>query len=331
MTDRASVVEAVQIGRESTPGTAVACPTTLRSMSLDIKIAGDNDVFRPDGHKFNAINSPGMEWSTFSVSGKPTFTEICYPLEAMLGAATLTTPGTLSKLRVYDFADTAIAAPKTLTIMKGSSVRAEKLTYGLFTDLGLVFSRKNGLSLTGQGFGQLLQDGITLTSSPSDVPLIPIIGKQLDVYIDPTSGALGTTKLLRAFSIEPAITGAYGPVWPINSANSSFGGVVDLAPGTAMKMTLEADAAGLAYLAQYRSGDLIFMRVHALGPLIETVSAVDYHYEFTADIAIGVSKAPAVDGDLDGVSIVEYDCEMVKDVTWGKAVEISVQNAIAAL
>lgn len=331
MTDRAAVVESVQIGREVTPGTPVACPTTLRSMSLKIGIGGDDDVFRPDGHKFNAIVSPGMEWSTFAMNGKPTYTEICYPLEALLGAAVLSTPGTLSKLRVYDYADSAVAAPKTLTIMKGQTLRAEKLAYGTFTDLALSFSRRNGLTLTGQGLGQLFTDGITMTASPTDIPLVPIIGKQLDVYIDPTSGALGTTKLLRAFLIEPAITGAYGSIWPINSSNASFGGLIDLAPGTAMKMMVQADAAGMAYLAQYRSGDLLFLRVHGVGPLIETVSAVDYHYEFTADFAIGLNKAPLVDGDDNGVSVVEYDCELVKDVTWGKAFEISVQNAIAAL
>lgn len=327
MTDRASVIEQVQIGRETVPGTAVACPTTLRSMSLAMKIAGDNDLFRPDGHKFNAINVPNMEWSTFQMTGKPTYTEICYPLEALFGAATLTSPGTLARKRVYGMADAALATPKTLTIMKGSSVRAQKLAYGTFTDLALAFSRKTGLTMTGQGLGQQFTDGITMTAAPTDAALVPIVGKQLDAYLDPTSGALGTTKLLRAFSIEPAITGAYGPLWPIDSTNPSFGGLIDLAPGTSLKVVVEADAAGMAPLTQYRSGDLLFLRVHALGALIDVAT----NYEFIGDFCLGLNKAPQPDGDLDGVTIIEYDCELVKDVTWGKALEISVTNAIAAL
>ena len=336
MTDRATVVESVQIGQETTPGTAVACPTTLRSMSLDIKIAGDDDVFRPDGHKFNAVVVPGMEWSTFSLTGKPTYTEICYVLEALLGHVSPSVPsgGTLTNLRVYDYADTAVATPKTLTIMKGSAVRAEKLAYGLVTDLGFGFSRKNGLTLTGAGIGQQFTDGITMTASPTDVPLIPVAGKQIDVFLDSTAAGLGTTKLLRAFAIEPGVTGAYGPIWPLNSSNASFGAAVDLALGTACKIQLESDAAGMAQLTQYRSGDLIFLRTLATGPVIEVVAGtppVNLTYLLQIDLALGVNKAPSPGNDVDGVTVVEYDCEFVRDSTWGKAMEIQVQNALASL
>jgi len=334
MTDRAAVVESVQIGLEVTPGTAVAAPTTVRSMSVGMKIAGDDDVFRPDGHKFNAIVVPNMEWSTFSLTGKPTYTEVCYPLESIFGTAVLTNPGVLTQKRVYDYADTAVATPKTLTIMKGSSVRAQKLAYGVVTDLAFTFSRKNGLALTGQGIGQQFTDGITMTASPTDVALVPLAGKQIDVFIDSTAAGLGTTKLLRAFNIDSGVTGAYGPIWPINSANPSFGGVIDLALGTSCKLQLEADAAGMAFLTQYRSGDLIFLRVLATGPTIEVIAGtppVTYTYLFQVDLALGVNKAPAPDGDVDGVTIVEYDCEFVRDSTWGKAMEITVQNAIASL
>jgi hypothetical protein len=336
MTDRASVIEHVQIGQETTPGTAVAAPTTVRSTSVQFGIGGDNDVFRPDGHKFNALVVPNMEWSTFALNGKPTYTELCYWLEALLGHVSPTQPGgtSLTYLRTYTMADTALATPKTLTIQKGSPVRAEKMAYATLTDLGLTFSRKNGLTLTGQGLGQLFTDGITLTASPTDVPLVPLIGKQLNCFIDPDSADLGATKLLRAFSIEPSITGAYGPLWAIDSSQASFASLIDLAPGTACKVTLEADATGMGYLANYRAGSTMFLRISATGAAIETVAGtppVDYDYSFILDLALGVSKAPNVDGDLDGVSIVEYDCEFVQDSTWGKSMNIQVQNAMASL
>lgn len=326
MTDRAKVIEAVQFGLESTPGTAVAAPTNIRSVSVDMKIGGSADLFRPDGHKFNTLGETNMEWTTFGVNGKPTYTEICWLLAAMFGNPSPSSSGVAVKTRVYEMADTALLTPKTLTIEKGSSVRAQKLAYGVLTDLGLTFSRGSGLTLTGSGIGQLWTDGITLTASPVDVPLVPVIGKQLDFWIDATSAGLGTTKMLRAFHVEPTIGGVYAPIWAINSALSSFAAVVDAVPTTGMKIVLEADAAGMAYLTQYRADTLMFVRLKATGPVIDT--AIPYSLTYDACLLI---KSVSPDEDESGVTVVTYETEFVKDSTWTRALQITVVNDVATV
>lgn len=326
MTDRAKVLEAVQIGLETTPGTAVAAPTNIRSVSVDTKIGGAAEFFKPDGHKFNTLSELNMEWSTFALNGKPTYTEICWFLAMMFGNPAPASSGVAVKTRTYEMLDTTILTPKTATIMKGSSVRAQKLAYGLLHDLGLTFSRSAGLALTGAGIGQLFTDGITLTASPADVPLVPIVGKQLDFFIDADAASLGTTKMLRAFHVEPSITGVYGPLWAINSALPSFAAHIDLAPTTAVKVTLEADAAGMAYLSQWRADSTIFARLKATGPVIDT--AIPYSY--THDMALGI-KSMSPDEDESGVTVVTMECELTKDSTWGKALEIVVVNDVATV
>ncbi|MHB8398430.1 MAG: hypothetical protein ACYDCI_05775 [Candidatus Limnocylindrales bacterium] len=326
MTDRAKALEAVQIGLEVTPGTAVAAPTNIRGLSIDIGMGGQADFFRPDGRKFNAVVSPNAEWSTWAMNGKPTYTEICYPLEAIFGQPVVTAVGTTGKMRTYTMSDVALANPQTLTIQKGNSVRAEQIAYGVLHDFGMTFSRIGGLTVTGQGLGQLFTDGITMTASPADVPLIPVIGKQLLCYIDATAAALGTTKLLRAFTLEPTIQGAYGPIWTIDSALGSFAGVIDLAPTTGVKLTVEADATGMGYLTQYRAGTLIFLRIDGQGAAFEA----GHNYEFTYDVCLGI-KTVTPDQDDNGVTVVQFDCEFVKDSTWGKALSIAVTNTIVTL
>lgn len=323
MTDRARVTEAVQIGVETTPGTAVAAPTNIRAMSVGLSIPGEAEFFRPDGRKFNALAMTNMEWSQFDVSGKPTYTEIIYPLIAMFGSPAPSTVGTLGKKRIFSMLDTTLITPKTLTVEKGNSVRAEKIAGFTLTDLGLEFSRSS-LNLTGQAIGRLFTDGISLTSSPADIALIPILGKHLDVYVDATAAGLGTTKLLRAFSVKPQLTGAHGPVWPINSANSSFADTVNLAPTTSCEVKLEADSAGMAYLSQFRTDDLLFLRVQATGPELE----VGTPYALLFDICLGI-KSVKPDDEENGVTVVTYQTEFVKDSTWGKAMELAVTNLIA--
>jgi hypothetical protein len=326
MTDRATVAETTQVGIESTPGTAVAAPTNLRSVSLNMKMPGSADLFVPDGHKFNALAENNMEWTGFDITGKPTYTEIAYLLAPMFGNPSPSSSGVAVKTRVYEMLDTTILTPKTLTIEKGGSVRAQKLAYGLLTDLGMTITRSSGLTLTGSGIGQLFTDGITMTATPSDIPLVPMMGKQFDVYIDASSAALGTTKMTRAFNVSPSLGGVFGPIWAINSANSSFAAHVDLKPTTGCKLTLEADAAGMAYLTQFRAGTTIFLRAKAIGAVIDT----SIPYSFTWDMALLV-KSVSPDDDESGVKVVSFETEFTKDPTWGKATLITLVNDVATV
>jgi hypothetical protein len=155
---------------------------------------------------------------------------------------------------------------------------------------------------------------------------VPIIGKQLDFYIDASSGALGSTKMLRAFKVEPTIGGVYAPLWAINSANPSFTAVVDAAPTTGLKITLEADATGMAYLTQYRADTLMFVRLKATGPVIDT--SIPYLFQYDACLLI---KSVSPDEDESGVTVVTYETEFIKDTTWTRALQITVVNDVASV
>ncbi|HEY8818410.1 MAG TPA: hypothetical protein VIM25_06285 [Candidatus Limnocylindrales bacterium] len=328
MADRAKVTENVQFGVESVEGTAVAAPNNIRSVSVDTKIGGAAEFFRPDGRKFNTLSSLNQEWSTFALNGKGTYTEINYLLAMLFGNVAPASSGLAVKTRAFEMLDTTILTPASMTIEKGSSVRAQQIAGAILTDTVMSFSRKAGITITGNGIGHLFTDGVTLTASPVDIPLVPLVGKQLDVYIDATAAALGTTKLLRAFSLDNTLTGAFGPVWPINSANASYDGHVDLAPTTGTKFMVEADATGMGYLTQYRADTLMFIRIQATGPNIPGETSVPYLFKYDTCVNI---KTVTPDTDDDGVTTVEYDCELIKDSTWGKALEITTVSNLAAV
>jgi hypothetical protein len=328
MVDRARVVETVQMGLEATPGTSVAANRGIKSFGIAMHTPGEADMYRPDGHKFPTVAELNQEWSTFDLTGKPTYNELPWALAMLYGNPAPTTPGgaTNARQRVYGMSDTALLTPKTATIEKGSSVRAQKITHAVLTALGFGITRTQGLTMTGSGIGQLFTDGITKTAAPTELDLLPIIGKHFDLYIDAASGDLGTTKMLRAFEIAPNIDNVFGPIWPINSANASFGGIVDLVPATGLRLKLEADAAGMAYLDDFRAGTTIFVRAEAVGPEIE----VGFNNTFTYDAALKV-KSMSPDEDESGLTVVTFETEFTKDTTWGKALEITLINDVATV
>jgi hypothetical protein len=148
-------------------------------------------------------------------------------------------------------------------VERGSSVAAEKWTYGLFSSIGLAFNRRTA-DLTGAMLGQAMQSGITLTATPTAIPLIPISPKDFSVYADTTSAGLGTTKLTRVLNGNFAF-GAhkYNPLWVVDQAQTSFVSVVENTPRTrrsrdAVRSRL---VTGMGFLANVRAGDTRFVRI----------------------------------------------------------------------
>src|SRR5262245_43061954 len=280
MPERATIFEHVQIGLETTPGTSVPANKLLSALSIAPSAQGNIKKFRPQGTKYNTITAKGMEWTEADLSGQPTFTEIVYPLASVISAPVITTPGggTLSRLHTFTSAAGGPDSPSTFTVETGSSVRANKFTYGIIPEFTFTFARDE-LSLGGSMFGRALIDPATLTATPTGIALVPILPEQLSIYLDVSSATLGTTKLLRWLSGELTISGRYDRLWVLDAAQASFVNHIETEPTVELKVKLEADAAGMALLADLRASTRKWVRVEAVGAVIETALP----YKFTLD------------------------------------------------
>lgn len=328
MADRATVFEGFQLAKETTPGVLVAATKKLQSMEVEVDPEATVQTFRPRGSKYETLAALAEEWVTGKMQGQPTFTEIVYPLSSAIDQAAITTPAGATNARqwLFDSAQAAPDNPATYTFELGSSVRAERFGFGLFTGFEIEWSRKGGLKMSGPLIGTALEDPIVLTASPTSLALIPILARQFDVYMDSTQGALGTTQLLRVVKWKLSIMNRFGPIWAADSSKPSWAGFVELPVTAKFEMTLAADAVGMGLLATMRNGDMKFLRVKATGGLIES----GQNYLFQADIAGRVGE-PAKRGDQDGL----YACTWVFNSqvapSWGKAFEIKVVNDLTSL
>lgn len=326
MPERTTITEATQVGVEATPGTGVAANRRLRAIGYMFDPEFESNSFRPSGNKFPTIVAPGKEWIGGSIEGAADYNEIIYPLAQILGSPVTTTPGggTTARQHVFTVAPSATQDPKTLTVEKGSSVRAGRSVYVAATALGMTFNRDE-VTVEGDIIGRRLEDGVTLTGSPTTNALQPILPQHVSVYLDPTFAGIGTTKLLRVLEAGWNLSDRFGALWPLDSAQTSFVTLYEVEPGAEATLTQVADAAGMAQLTAARAGTTQFLRLVATGPIIEAAIP----YSLTVDLPVKVTDFS--EGDTDGLKTIEWTYDWVDDSTAANAGKITVVNVLTGL
>jgi hypothetical protein len=320
--DRATLLQGVQIGVETTPGTSVAATKVLQDTDAEMSVQLDMQTYRPIGQKFASSVVPGKEWSQAALTGALSYTDTMYLLASVLTTPVITQMGgTTAYSSVYTPAARAVDTPKTFTVEQGGAVRAQKFTYGLVTDYGFTVDRSQA-QITGTMIGQAISDGITMTPT---VPLLeekPVLPMNCDVFLDPTSGALGTTKLTRLLSFGFSIGSRYNPVWVLNSQQTAFVSHVEVEPTCQLTMMVEADVQGMGPLTTLRAGATNFCRFKATSG---DLAGVGNPYSLQIDAAAKVSAISNFQ-DQDGVYAVEYTWDLVYDPTWANSLIATVVN-----
>lgn len=334
--ERSTVNQKIQVGAEATTalGTAVAAGKLLECFDFIFGINADVKEYTSTGRKYPSVVEENIEWTDGTMGGELDYNGVIYPLASAMGSVSPVAhlASVTAKDWIFTPPVTGSIVPQTYTFQQGDAVRAHQLAYGLFTEFGYKATRKDATT-SGKLIAQLLSDGATLTSSPTAIALAPVIGKHWNVYLDSTSGALGTTQLTRVLSIEYMMTGIYGPFYALNRANASFTAHVDLHPKTTVKLLVEADVNGMALLGYLQSGTTYYLRFDAQGNQIASDGPGAIKNEFKHDMAVKVSK-PNPFKDDNGIFAIEWDLTVVEDPAWGAAgqsQQVTVTNLLTAL
>jgi hypothetical protein len=337
MADRSSVSQIIQIAPEATPGTPLPATKRLQSMMITPSPKMTVQQFRPSGYKYDALAVLGKEWVEASVEGDATYDELIYPLSSILTTTTPTEGGGDSPDGSYSWnflpATYTPDVPKTYTIEHGSSVRADRFSFGVFTEFGLEFDRES-VKISGSLLGQQLDDGITLTADTDVVPLVPVIPSTLNVYADSTATASEgetPTQLTRVLSVKWTIGNRFGPIWVLDSTYDSYAGIIELVPTLTLDVSMEADAAGMAFLTTVRASATTFVRVEATGPQI---GAGPGTYSFLLYMPMKIVNTGGFKDDA-GLYTIDWQAVGVYDATFndgaGGALELTIVNATATL
>lgn len=333
MADRYPVSEKVQLGVESTAGTAVTPNRELQALDIQLDTQLEYDEFGPMGMLPQTIVAPRQEWSGGSISGFPTYTEIVYPLSNIFGAATITTPSTGTptvRQWVWEMDESTPWTPKTWTIRRGvPSGTAEEANYSLLSSFGVSFSRTATPEITGDLFARRLDYAATLASTGlTSLPLVPILAAEGDVWLDSTAAGLGTTKLLRDFAFSWNVSDLFGPIWPINTSNTSFAAHGVQKPTLEAALTLGNDTVGTSLVTNMRAGSSVFTRYKATSA---TMAEGATPYSLQIDLALKCAGAPSR-GDQDGLlSTLDWTFRNVYDATWGYWARVTLITTVTGL
>lgn len=329
MPDRMFANAGVQIGVESTSGTSVAASKKLLMTSIMPTIKADVKTFRPMGQKYSGLAALGKEWVEAKVEAPGNYTDLTYLLASLISYSAPSQQGGTSAYK-WTFASSHNSADtvKTFTVEQGDSVRAHKFTYGIMNALTMTFGRDE-VKFSGSMMGTALQDGITMTSTPTSIAQQLLLPSHVDIKIaDTQAGLAGASVLSRSWSFEFSLADRFVPMWPLGT---TFGtGPAAYAEGAEPKLTaklkMEADATGMGLLTKLRAGTAQFVRLSAVGPLI----AGSYYNTLQIDLAAAVSNVSEF-SNADGVFAIEWGLEGIVDSTWGKSHSIELTNTLTAL
>lgn len=331
MVERASIFQVVQVGVEGTAGQSVAADKKLTALSIEPGINAEVQTFKPMGTKFSTIASLGKEWTTASLSGLATYTELVYPVSSVLDTATITAYGTGAGNAYYRWefepdADGA-DAPKTFTVQQGDSTRAHQFSHLLVTGFGMNFTR-DSVELTGDAIGQAITDDISLTGSPTTIALKPVLPVDVCAYLDTSYANLGTTKLTRLMSASWNISNRYGPLWVLDCAEDSFVTTIETEPTLEVTLMMEADAQGMALLSAMRTGAERWLRIEATDD--DSIGGSSAPYKLQIDTKLLVTDVSEF-SDQDGVYAIEWTLTGTPETNWAGPTKWTIDNDLSAL
>ena len=188
----------IQLGRETTPGTAVAATTVWRGLMAMPEDARDRKIVEEQVGIFAPLERT-YETMLLGKLAMPatelTFEQVCHILEA--GVKTATPSGTGSYTRLYDFPTaSAVNTVKTYTIEAGNTLVAadvQKMEYSFVEEFELSGKVGEAWKMSSNWIGRQLTTS-TFTSSLALPTVTEAVFNRTKLYIDATGGTLGATQ-----------------------------------------------------------------------------------------------------------------------------------------
>lgn len=337
MTRRSFTNQEVQIGKEATHGAGGGAGHILGGMATwTLGAKPTTKQFPTAGRHYPSASALLTDESTGKVTGVGDFSTIAYILAGHWGSGSpaLHSPSTTA----YDFTWTPALTGKYIDtalsydIQAGDATDAEEYLFALFNGFQYSFSRTQEITWEAELMMQALADSITKTASPTFLAPVPMTGAMANLYLDSTSGGLGTTLLSDSvLSFQYKADPYFKAYWPVNRANASFADAIDIAKKHVITLKLEASSAAIAYKASYLApGARAYLRVDVQGPVIDSGNSL--HAEFKHDMACFVTGMKEF-ADQDGVYAVEYELQVAEDTAWntGEAQTVKLTTLLDAV
>lgn len=173
--------------------------------------------------------------------------------------------------------------------------------------------------------------GITTTTpglAPTELDAFDVQPNHIIVYSDTTYGGIGGTKLTRLFSGSLQIGSMRDSLHVVDRAQAGapVGHLEGDSPVGTFSFKILANEDSDTILADLYLGSTRYYRIEAIGPIIEGSLTYKAVWDFAAKI-----RSIGEYGPEGNALAVEFQCGLVHDSTFGRAISLAVQNKVTVL
>jgi hypothetical protein len=319
----------MQIGRETTAGTAVAATVVWRGEGMgedtretvfskeDVGILGGTD----------RAYQPKLQADIEFAETEATFEQVMYPLDAGIKTVSATTDGTSGKIWTYPFATTAQPTIKTGTIEFGDDAGAEEAEYCFAKEINFKGEAGAALMMSSKWIGRQVVPS-TFTGALALPTVEEILFSNGKLYIDPVSTYPATTQISNQLvSMDLAIKTGLQEYHTASGA-LFFSAHKCVGPEVTLKLKFEHDAAALAEKIAWRAGTARSVLLKWEG---STLAGTTYTKKTFIIKLVGKYESVAAMDEQDGNDQIEFTMRCRYNGTAAALGEIIVANAVATL
>ena len=297
----------IQLGVETTPGTAVAATTIWRGPASGIEdlretVFAQEDVGVIGGVDRTYVPKLGAQLSFGDTEA--TFEQLPYILLAGVdGSVSGVQDGAGSDyVWTFNFGTTSQKTPKTYTIEAGDDQAVEEMEYSFVTEFSLSGAADEALKVGATWLGRQVSTS-TFTGSLSVPSVEEILFNKGKLYIDDSGGTIGSTqKSNTLISASLSITTGFQPVVAADG-ELYFSTVKQIAPEATLELTFEHDGTATAEKSAWRSQTTRLVRLIFEGSAVGTPGTTYSNLTLIVDLAGRWEKFAAL-ADSDGNDVV---------------------------
>jgi len=298
----AKFLSKIQMGRESTPGTAV--PATFIWGGCGI-LKDEREVKFVDGCVGNLGGdlrsyTPKLAATLELEETEASFERLPHLFEMGISAATPSHDGSGGYVYVYNAPTTNAPTPKSYTVEGGDNVQAEEMEYAILDELTISGKAGDALMMSATLFGRQLQN-TTFTSALPAVDTEVILFQRGKLYIDDSGGTIGSTQMTGVLlSMEYKYKSGLAPRYTADG-ELYFDHASIAQPEIELSLTLEHTTGADAERAKWRAETPRLIRLAFEGSAISGGSTYT-HKTLIIDLAGKWTEMPNLD-DEDGDTI----------------------------
>lgn len=326
----------IQLGRESTAGTAVAATTIWRGPAAAPDDQRETVFTAEDVGYVSGIDrsyQPKLLGALAFEETEATFEQLPHILEAGVKTATASQDGAGSDyIYTYTFPTTSSNTLKNYTIEGGDNQQAEEIEYGFVTDFGLSGEGAGAVMMSANWQGRQVST-TTFTGSLSLPTVEEVLFSKGKIYIDAASGTIGTTQKSSTFlSFDLSVTTGWVARFTgdgnLYFTRAAFVGVPTLE--VLCNLTFEHDGTATTEISNFRSSTSRLIRLTFEGSTVATPGTTYSKKTLIIDLAGTWDNFESL-GEQDGNDVVTGTFRARYNSTASLFSEITVVNELTSL